>query len=113
MQVRGALAQAGAPEAQLDALTTQMLAGLKANPSFNTQLLGLAQLLSGLNSNPWLKYARTDAQGFAVVTLTPGNLTCQFNQVNRLVGNNAPSTSVIARTTTATVARDVVGVTIN
>ncbi|MDE2594242.1 MAG: alkaline phosphatase D family protein [Burkholderiales bacterium] len=113
VQVRGALAQAGAPEAQLDGLTAQLLAGLKANPAFNTQLLGLAQLLSGLNSNPWLKYARTDAQGFAVVTLTPGNLSCQFNQVNRLVGSNAPSTSVIARTTTATVNKDVVGVTIS
>ena len=113
VQVRGALAQAGAPEAQLDALTEQMLAGLKASPSFNTNLLGLAQQLSGLNSNPWLKYARTDAQGFAVVTLTPGNLSCQFKQVNRLVGNNAPSTSVIARTTTATVVKDVVGVTIS
>ena len=75
VQVRGALAQAGAPEAQLDALTEQMLTGLKASPSFNTNLLGLAQQLSGLNSNPWLKYARTDAQGFAVVTLTPGNLS--------------------------------------
>lgn len=113
VQVRGALAQAGAPEAQLDTLTEQMLAGLKASSSFNTSLLGLAQQLSGLNSNPWLKYARTDAQGFAVVTLTPDKLSCQFKQVNRLVGNNAPSTAVIARTTTATVARDVVGVTIN
>lgn len=108
--LRGALAQAGAPEAQLDALTEQMLTGLKASPSFDTNLLGLAQQLPGLNSNPWLKYARTDAQGFAVVTLTPGNLSCQllFKQVNRLVGNTAPSTSVIARTTTATVVKDVV-----
>ncbi|MGE5450441.1 MAG: alkaline phosphatase D family protein [Acidobacteriota bacterium] len=113
VQVRGALAQAGAPEAQLDALTEQMLIGLKANPAFHTNLLGLAQQLSGLNSNPWLKYARTDAQGFAVVTLTPGQLSCQFKQVNRLVGNQAPSTSVIARTTTATVVKDVVGVTIS
>lgn len=106
VQVRGALAQAGAPEAQLDALTEQLLGALKANPSFNTTLLGLAQVLSGLQSNPWLKYARTDAQGFAVVTLTPTQLSCEFKQVNRLVGNQAPSTAVIARTTTATVLRD-------
>ncbi|HET8869051.1 MAG TPA: alkaline phosphatase D family protein, partial [Aquabacterium sp.] len=113
VQIRGALAQAGAPEAQLDGLTDLVLSGLKADPSFNTSLLGLAQVLSGLQSNPWLKYARTDAQGFAVVTLTQDKLTCQFNQVNRLVGNAAPSTSVIARTTTATVLKGVTNVTIS
>jgi len=112
VQVRAALAQAGAPEAQLDAWSELVLSGLKSTASFNTTLLGLAQVLSGLQSNPWLKYARTDAQGFAVVTLTPAKLSCEFKQVNRLVGNSAPSTSVIARTTTATVVKDVVDVTI-
>jgi alkaline phosphatase D len=45
--------------------------------------------------------------------LTPGSLTCQFKQVNRLVGTNAPGTSVIARTATATVSSGVAGVSIS
>lgn len=112
VQVRGALAQAGAPESQLDVITSQILTGLKASSSFNTNLLGLAQQLASLNSNPWLKYVNTDAQGYAVVTLTPAALTCTFKQVNKLVGSNAP-TAVIARTTTATVSKDVAGVSVS
>lgn len=112
VQVRGALAQAGAPESQLDIITNQVLAGLKASSSFNTNLLGLAQQLASLNSNPWLKHVNTDAQGYAVVTLTPAALTCTFKQVNKLVGSNAP-TAVIARTTTATVNRDVADVSVS
>ena len=111
--LRGALAQAGIAEVQLDAAIAQILAGLKASSAFNTTLLGLAQQLASLNSNPWLKYVNTDAQGYAVVTLTPGSLTCQFKQVNRLVGTNAPGTSVIARTATATVSSGVAGVSIS
>jgi alkaline phosphatase D len=38
-----------------------------------------------------------------VVTLTAQQLSCEFRQVNRLVGSSAPATSVIARTTTAVV----------
>lgn len=113
VQVRGALAQKGVPEAQLDAFTSQVLAGLKANSAFNTTLLGLAQQLASLNSNPWLKYVNTDAQGYAVVTLTPSGLSCSFKQVNRLVGDTAPVSSVIARTVTASVARDAANVSIS
>ena len=113
VQLRGALAQAGITEAQLDTITAQVLTGLKNSSAFNTNLLGLAQQLASLNSNPWLKYVNTDAQGYAVVTLTPGSLTCQFKQVNRLVGTNAPSISVITRTTTATVTSGVAGVSIS
>ena len=42
VQVRGALAQKGVPEAQLNAFTSQVLTGLQASSSFNTTLLGLA-----------------------------------------------------------------------
>ena len=110
VQVRGALAQKGVPEAQLDAFTSQVLTGLQASSAFNTTLLGLAQQLASLNSNPWLKYVNTDAQGYAVVTLTPTTLTCSFKQVNKLVGTAAPSTSVISNTTTVFVNKDVAAV---
>ena len=102
VQLRGALAAQGVPEAALDATAAQVLAGLKANADFNTTLLGVAQQLSGLASNPWLKHLNTDAQGYTVVTVTPGSVTARFRQVNKLVGANAPAT-VVAGTTTATV----------
>lgn len=109
IQLRGALATAGLPEAQLDATTTAVLDGLQADAAFTGQLLPLAQQLAQLDSNPWLKHANTDAQGYAVVTVTPGALRCEFRQVNKLVGNTAPA-MVVAKTTTATVQRDVVAV---
>jgi alkaline phosphatase D len=112
VQLRGALAGKGVPEAALDATVAQVLAGLKANADFNTTLLGVAQQLSGLASNPWLKHLNTDAQGYTVVTVTPGSVTARFRQVNKLVGANAPST-VVAGTTTATVLAGSANVTIS
>ncbi|RFP11874.1 MULTISPECIES: alkaline phosphatase [unclassified Duganella] len=102
VQVRGALGAKGLPEAQLDPTTSAVLAGLQASSDFSVSLLALAQQLSGLGNNPWIKHLNTDAQGFTLVTLTPGKLVAQFKQVNKLVGGNAP-TSVVARVTTATV----------
>lgn len=110
--VRAALAQKGVPEAQLDATTTAILTGLKADASFNTSLLGLAQQLAGLNSNPWLKYVSNDAQGYVVATITPTSVVAQLRQLNGLVGSTAP-TSNLAKTTTVTVAKDTVGVTVS
>ncbi|MYM23106.1 phosphodiesterase [Duganella sp. FT135W] len=103
VQLRGGLAAKGVPEAQLDATVSAVLAGLQANSDFNTSLLALAQQLSALGNNQWLKHLNTDAQGYTLVTLTAGKMTAQFKQVNKLVGTSAPAT-VIARTTTATVA---------
>jgi len=102
VQVRGALAAKGLPEAQLDATTSAVLAGLQANSDFSVSLLALAQQLSGLGNNPWIKHLNTDAQGYTLVTLTPGKMVAQFKQVNKLVGASAPA-SVVARVTTATV----------
>jgi alkaline phosphatase D len=102
VQLRGALAAKGVPEAQLEATTAAVLAGLQANSDFNTSLLTLAQQLSALGNNQWLKHLNTDAQGYTLVTLTPGKMTAQFRQVNKLVGTTAPTT-IVARTTTATV----------
>jgi len=101
IQLRGALGAKGVPEAVLDATMDAVLSAVKADANFAT-LVGLAQQLSSLNSNPWLRHVNTDAQGFTVVTLTPGSLVAQFKQVNKLVGGNAPAT-VIAKVTTATV----------
>ncbi|WP_434630969.1 alkaline phosphatase D family protein [Chromobacterium sp. CV08] len=41
--------------------------------------------------NPWLKYADTDAQGYAVVTLTPAKLSCTFHKMARLANGVAPT----------------------
>jgi alkaline phosphatase D len=102
VQLRGVLAAKGVPEAQLEATTAAVLAGLQANSDFNTSLLTLAQQLSALGNNQWLKHLNTDAQGYTLVTLTPGKMTAQFRQVNKLVGTSAPAT-IVARTSTATV----------
>ncbi|MGQ5525128.1 alkaline phosphatase D family protein [Chitinimonas sp. PSY-7] len=109
VQLRSMLAGKGIPEVQLDAATTAVLTGLQADAGFNSQLLPLAQALAGLNSNPWLKLANTDAQGYAVVTVTPDALTCEFKQVNKLVGNTAPDT-IIANSVVATVQKDVAAI---
>jgi alkaline phosphatase D len=112
VQLRGALAAKGVPESQLEATTGAVLAGLQASSDFNTSLLTLAQQLSALGNNGWLKHLNTDAQGYTLVTLTPGKMTAQFRQVNKLVGTTAPAT-IVARTTTATVTAGTPAVTIS
>lgn len=97
--VRTALAKAGAPESLLESTTDQLLAGIAADPSFNTQLLGLAQALASLNSNPWLKHVDTDAQGYTIVTVTPAETKAEFRKVHRQVGLSAPTAVVATRTT--------------
>lgn len=101
--VRTAFAGLGAAEATLDATVDQVLAGIAADPAFNTQLLGLAQALSSLNSNPWLKHVDTDAQGYTIVTVTATETKAEFRKVHRQVGLAAPSTPVVATRTTVRV----------
>jgi alkaline phosphatase D len=102
VQLRGALAAKGVPEAALESTVTAVMAGLQASSDFNTSLLALAQQLAALGNNGWIKHLNTDAQGYTLVTLTPGKLVAQFRQVNKLVGTAAPA-ALVARTTTATV----------
>lgn len=102
VQLRGALAAKGVPEVALDDTVAVVQRALRGSSDFSGTLLGLAQQLAGLNSNPWLRHLNTDAQGYTLVTLTPDTLTAQFRQVNKLVGGAAP-VRLIARTTTATV----------
>jgi alkaline phosphatase D len=111
VQLRGALAAKGVPEAALDATVASVLAAIKASPDFSAALTVLAQQLAGLNSNPWMRHVNTDAQGYTVVTLTPGSLVAQFKQVNKLVGGSAPA-NVIAKVTTATVTAGQVSVSV-
>ena len=101
--VRSALAQKGVAETQLEATTTAVINALAADSSFNTNLLGLAQTLAGLTSNPWLKHIDTDAQGYAVVTVTNAATKCEFRKLNRLIGSNAPATPIVASRTTASI----------
>ena len=54
-------------------------------------------------NNPWINYVDSDAQGYALVTLSKTALTCDFKKLNRLSGGAAPGTA-IASTRTATVA---------
>ena len=111
VQLRATLAGAGLAEARLDATVSAVLAGLQADAAFTGQLLPLARQLAGLHSNPWLKHANTDAQGYALVTVTPAALRCEFRQVNKLTGTTAPA-PVIAGSTVATVQRDIAAVSI-
>ncbi|MCE3263858.1 MAG: phosphodiesterase [Pseudoduganella sp.] len=111
VQMRNQLAALGVPEDAIELPVQSMLGLIKSSADF-AQLVGLAQQLAGLNSNPWLRHVNTDAQGYTVVTLTPGALVAQFKQVHKLVGSSAPA-SVIAKVTTATVKAGEVAVAIS
>lgn len=105
VNIRTALAAKGIPEVQLDATVRAVLLGLKSSPAVQNQLLPLAQQLANLNSNPWLKYVNTDAQGYSRVRVTATDIKCEFRQVNKLVGNNAPALdNIIANPTRVTIA---------
>lgn len=45
------------------------------------------------NNPTTVKYADTDAQGYAVVALTPASLTCTFHKMGKLVNGAAPATA--------------------
>ncbi|WP_342116706.1 alkaline phosphatase D family protein [Pseudoduganella sp. OTU4001] len=111
VQMRNQLAGMGVPENAIDQPVESMLAAIKSSADF-AQLVGLAQQLASLNSNPHLRHVNTDAQGYTVVTLTPASMVAQFKQVNKLVGTSAPA-NVIAKVNTATVTAGQVAVTMS
>ena len=45
-------------------------------------------------NNPWIKHVDSDAQGYAVVSLSKTELLCDFKKVARQVGGVAPTTPV-------------------
>lgn len=54
--------------------------------------------------NPWLRHVDTDAQGYAVVTLTPDRLRCTFHKLKPLADGAAPALPATAGTRTVEVA---------
>ncbi|MCY4755129.1 alkaline phosphatase D family protein [Pelomonas aquatica] len=63
-------------------------------------------------NNPWIRYVNSDAQGYAVVSLSKTELVCNFKKVARQVGGVAPTTPV-ASVKTARVAAGVTDVTVS
>ncbi len=111
--VRAALAAKGVPEAQLDTVTSAVVEGLKADSAFGTTLLGLAQALASLDGNPWIKHVDSDAQGYAVLTVTADQVACEMRKVHRLVGTAAPAAPVVATRTALRVHRGSATVTLD
>ncbi|MFT7772639.1 alkaline phosphatase D family protein [Roseateles sp.] len=62
-------------------------------------------------NNPWIKHVDSDAQGYAVVSLSKTELVCTFKKMARQVGGVAPATPV-ASVRTARVAAGVTDVTV-
>lgn len=60
----------------------------------------------------WLRHIDTDAQGYAVVTLTATELRCVFNKLKPLDGTKAPALPAVASQTVLTVAAGTAAVTI-
>ncbi|SAI60536.1 Alkaline phosphatase D precursor [Bordetella ansorpii] len=59
--------------------------------------------LNLFNSN-WMKYADTNAQGYAVVSLTESQLSCTFKKLKPLDGDQAPASPAVASQQVLTVA---------
>lgn len=85
-------------------LIAQKLAAALGIP---TQFVPAAEVVKRLNpfansatgaapaaNNPWIAHADTEAQGFAVVTVSKTELLCEFRKVNRLSQGSAPLTPV-------------------
>lgn len=104
-QIKRQLALFGVPDANIDATASAYITNIASNPAF-ASAVGLAMQLSTLGraTNPWLKHVTTEAQGYAVVTASTGQLQCQFKKLNPIVGATAPSSARrVVSTTTATV----------
>lgn len=61
-------------------------------------------------NNPWIRHVDSDAQGYAVVSLTKTDLTCTFKKMARQLGGTAPAVPV-ASTKTVRVTAGVTDVT--
>lgn len=62
--------------------------------------------------NPWLKYVNTDAQGYAVVTLTASKLSCSFHKLKPIANGVAPALPATASVQVVEVAAGVPAVTL-
>jgi alkaline phosphatase D len=50
-------------------------------------------------NNPWIKHVDSDAQGYAVVSVSKTELSCTFKKMARQVGGTAPTTPVASTRT--------------
>jgi alkaline phosphatase D len=109
------------PQPVMVDLVTAGVSGISLNTQYEEFLNGTAQtqawvdaLLSGSGlapfgtslqtNNPWLGYLDPDAQGYAIVTLTPAALTCTFTKMNPIAGGQVPAANnAIAGTQVVTV----------
>lgn len=62
--------------------------------------------------NPWLKYVNTDAQGYAVVTLTASKLSCSFHKLKPIADGVAPAQPATASVQVVEVAAGTPAVTL-
>jgi len=62
-------------------------------------------------NNPWIKHVDSDAQGYAVVSLSKTELICTFKKMARQVGGTAPA-SPVASVKTVRVAAGVTDVNV-
>jgi len=62
--------------------------------------------------NPWLTYVNSDAQGYAVVTLTASKLSCSFHKLKPIAGGVAPAMPATASVQVVEVAAGTPAVTL-
>ncbi|MFO1251036.1 MAG: alkaline phosphatase D family protein [Inhella sp.] len=63
-------------------------------------------------NNPWIKHVDSDAQGYAVVTLSKTELLCDFKKLKRLANGQAPAQPAVASVKRVRVAAGVTDVTV-
>ncbi|BCL75860.1 hypothetical protein JHS3_15960 [Jeongeupia sp. HS-3] len=102
-----ALAGKSAAVATLSGLIRQQLAAVMGLPVASVpatevlkRLNPFADQASGVApvNNPWIAYTDTDAQGYAVVTLSAGELRAEFKKIARLDGHRAPAAPLLQTT---------------
>ncbi|CAG2155668.1 hypothetical protein LMG31506_05468 [Cupriavidus yeoncheonensis] len=62
--------------------------------------------------NPWLRHVETNAEGYALVTLTPAKLSCAFHVMKPLEGTTAPAQPATASVQVIEVASGATDVTV-
>jgi alkaline phosphatase D len=92
------------------------------NPANQMGFLGKSAPATGPNSldttltsnNSWLTYADTNAQGYSVITLTPGLLTCNFRKLAPVspTGQVPTAATAVASTQVITVQANTAAVTV-
>ena len=110
-QIKLQLAAGGVPEPALDGSAVGVQGVIAGSGSFASALALAQTLATSVASNPWLKHIDTDAQGYAVVTVSTAQLKCDFKKLNPIVGTTAPAaTRRVVSTNTATVTAGTVAV---